>query len=208
MNMIRLIKANRFISAAVLGSIFAVSIYAQKARNSPKVVFQSDTGKIMGRCNNCQNAVYDGMKRNWDTATVHLDKSQETEPYGHFELIQLNGGKIALKSDNGKYLARCRNCIVSTTCGAARTCPAASAAGSAAYPDFLTIHITDYSLPYAQFELIKLSNGKYALKSDNGKYVARCRNCSPGAAYADTVTIHADDPENQTYAQWDMSFLP
>ncbi|HNF17464.1 MAG TPA: hypothetical protein PK453_27645 [Leptospiraceae bacterium] len=44
---------------------------------------------------------------------------------------------------------------------------------------------------------IQLNGGKIALKSDNGKYAARCRNCSPGAAYEDTVTVHADDPENQ-----------
>ncbi|HNH07115.1 MAG TPA: hypothetical protein PK683_01340 [Leptospiraceae bacterium] len=55
---------------------------------------------------------------------------------------------------------------------------------------------------------IQLNGGKIALKSDNGKYLARCRNCSPGAAYEDTVTVHADDPENQAYAQRDMSFLP
>lgn len=64
---------NRYALAALLGSIFAVSVFTEKARNFPKAVFQSDTGKITGRCNNCRKAVYE------DTVTIHAD-DPETKP--------------------------------------------------------------------------------------------------------------------------------
>ncbi len=47
-----------------------------------------------------------------------------------------------------------------------------------------------------------LKGKKIALQADTGKYVARCRGCSPTSAYPDTVTIHVDDPKNAPYAQW------
>ncbi len=158
---------------------------AEASPTGCKVALQADTGKWLSRCRNCQNAAYP------DTATVHIDLPTDGQPYAQFEAVDMGGGKIALKSDTGKYAARCRNCVQ-----------------GGAYPDFLTIHVDDPSAAYAQFTPELLPNGKYALKADTGKYVSRCRSCSPGAAYSDTVTIHVDDPTNAPYAQWNMIYIP
>ncbi|MEM8719861.1 MAG: multicopper oxidase domain-containing protein [Cyanobacteria bacterium P01_G01_bin.39] len=152
-----------------------------------KIALQADTGKWLSRCNNCQQTVGNNYP---DTITVHIDNPDSSNPYAQFEVLDVGGGKIALKADTGKYIARCRNCII-----------------NGAYPDFLTVHVDDPDLPYAQFTPERLDNGKYALKADTGKYVARCRNCSTGAAYSDTVTIHVDDPTNAPYAQWNIQLI-
>jgi hypothetical protein len=49
----------------------------------------------------------------------------------------------------------------------------------------------------------ELEDGKIALKADNGKFVARCNSCSPGASYPDQVTAHMDDSEHPS-AQWEL----
>lgn len=169
-----------------------VVIAEQPVANLPfttgtKIALQADTGEWLSRCNNCQQTV--GNKYP-DTVTVHIDNPDSSNPYAQFEILDVGGGKIALKADTGKYVARCHNCIT-----------------HGAYPDFLTVHVDDPSVPYAQFTPELLENGKYALKADTGKYVARCRNCSIGAAYPDTVTIHVDDPTNAPYAQWNIRFI-
>jgi hypothetical protein len=156
---------------------------AQTLTPGCKIALQADTGKWLSRCRNCQNVTANLP----DTATVHIQRPTNDQPYAQFQVVGVGGGKIALKSDLGTYLARCRGCIV-----------------NGAYPDFATIHVTDPSASYAQFTPELLDNGKYALKADTGKYLARCNNCSPGAAYPDTVTIHVDSPVGAPYAQWDI----
>jgi hypothetical protein len=101
----------------------------------------------------------------------------------------VGGGKIALKSDVGKFAARCNQCIVGQ-----------------AQEDIITFHVDDPIAEYAQFTPVLLSNGKYALKSDTGKYVSLCSGCSPGATVDDTVTIHADS-SLESWAQWNIVVL-
>lgn len=149
-------------------------------RDGFKVALQTDTGGWFTRCRGCQNTVVDIP----DTVTVHA--SSPMSIYAQFEVVDVGGGKIALKSDTGKYVARCEACI-----------------RGGANPDFLVIHATNPSSPYAQFTPVLLRNGKYALRADTGKYVARCEGCSPGAAHPNTVTIHAGDPASP-YAQWNI----
>jgi len=102
-------------------------------------------------------------------------------------VVDVGNGKIALKADTGNYVTRCRSCVV-----------------NGAYEDFVTIHVTDPSLEYAQFTPELLNNGKYVLRADTGKYVTRCRICSPWAAYEDTVTIHISNPKDEPAAQWQV----
>ncbi len=152
-------------------------------RDGFKVALQADTGGWFTRCRGCQQTVVDLP----DTVTVHGSKPTSDRPYAQFEVVDVGGGKIALKSDLGKYVARCNLCIV-----------------GGVTPDFLVIHGTDPSSPHAQFTPELLSNGKYALKANSGKYVARCNGCSPTAVTPDTVTVHVDDPTNKPHAQWNI----
>lgn len=104
--------------------------------------------------------------------------------------LQAQDIKIALRSDSGKFAARCTGCIPKEL-----------------YPDNMAVHVTDVNQPFAQWYLQKLSNGNYALKSvDSGKYAARCRDCIPGALYPDSVFVQATDP-NQPFAQWKLERL-
>jgi hypothetical protein len=52
-----------------------------------------------------------------------------------------------------------------------------------------------------------LASGKYGLKADTGKFLARCNGCSPGATTPNTVTVHGTDPNTEAYAQWRIIVL-
>ncbi|AOY83739.1 hypothetical protein BJP36_31290 [Moorena producens JHB] len=158
---------------------------AEASATGCKVALQADTGKLFSRCRGCQQTI----GNNPDTVTVHIDLPNKDKAYAQFEVVDVGGGKIALKSDTGKYVARCNGCVA-----------------RGAYSDFLTIHVSDPGAAYAQFTPELLSNGKYALKADTGKYVSRCNGCSPTSAYPDTVTVHITDPTNAPYAQWNIIY--
>ncbi len=149
-----------------------------------KIALQDDMGGWFTRCRNCQKTVGGKFP---DTVTTHV--KNPNEKFARFEVVDVGGGKIALKADSGKYVTRCRNCIV-----------------GGAYEDSVTIHVDNPNGSFAQFTPEMVADGKYALKSDNGKYLARCRNCSPGAAYPDTVTVHAK--KTDSFAHWNIIYLP
>ncbi|MDJ0800591.1 MAG: hypothetical protein QNJ51_27925 [Calothrix sp. MO_167.B12] len=101
------------------------------------------------------------------------------------------GIKVALKADSGNYAARCNNCIP-----------------GGAYPDSVFVHVTDLAgSPWAHWEIEHLDNGKYALKADSGKYMARCNNCISDGAYPDSVFVHATNPNGEPWAQWEIERL-
>ncbi len=146
------------------------------------IALQSDTDKWLARCFNCQNTVND---KYLDTATIHVGDVDASLPnFARFTVVDVGGGKIALRADNKKFLARCRNCIV-----------------GGSYPDFAAIHVTDPSAGYAQFTPERLPNGKYTLRADTGKYLGRCENCSSSPAPRDVATMHETN-RDVTTAQW------
>lgn len=153
-------------------------------RNGVVIALQADTKNWMARCLRCQPNVAGGVNgRLANTATIHVKGDNPNLPaYAKFKVKNMGNGKIALRADNGFYLARCRGCL--------RGGPA----------DILTVHVKDPSPAYAQFTPIALPNGKYLFKSDNGKFIARCRGCSKGGP-ADIATIHVTN-KNAPYAQW------
>lgn len=157
---------------------------AQALPVGSKVSLQADSGSFFARCQNCQQTVSPLP----DTVTVHAT-GVDSGPFTLFEVVNAGNGKIALKADTGKYVARCNNCISRGT-----------------VVDFATIHATGATPPaFAQFTPELLPNGKVAFKADTGKYLARCRNCSPTASTPDTVTVHVADARNQPSAQWTVS---
>jgi hypothetical protein len=121
-----------------------------------------------------------------DSVTTHI-LNADNAPYGQFEVVDAGNGRIALKSDTGKFVARCNNCIV-----------------GGRVPDFATVHATDPSATFAQFTPELLPNGKVALKADTGKYLNRCRSCSTSATVSDTVTVNATRPQTDPTAQWSV----
>ncbi|WNG54414.1 hypothetical protein F0U59_06170 [Archangium gephyra] len=155
---------------------------AQALPVGSKVSLQADTGSFLARCTDCQKPVTPPLP---DTVSVNTSLV-DAGPSTRFEVVDAGNGKIAFKADTGKYVARCSKCIAQTT-----------------IEDFATIHATGATPPAAaQFTPELLPNGKVAFKANTGKYLARCRNCSPTANSPDTVTVHATDARNQPSAQW------
>jgi hypothetical protein len=86
-----------------------------------KVALKADTGKFLGRCLNC---IVGATVAN--SLTIHVSGSAPPPAYAQFTPEKLANGKIALKADNGLYLAQCNQCVP----GAAKS-------------ETVTIHATD-----------------------------------------------------------------
>ncbi|OQR97370.1 oxidoreductase [Achlya hypogyna] len=159
-----------------LGRLFALSVVAGGIAAASQCCFKdgdvislkSDTGNFVGRCNNCiWNEAYD------DSAFVHVP-SPNSAPWAQWTVVNTGNGKIALRADTGKFLARCNNC-----------------APWAAYPDEAFVHVKDWTkAPWAQWTCKEAGNGKIGLQADSGSYLARCNNCV-GAAYSNAAFVHA-----------------
>lgn len=97
-------------------------------------------------------------------------------------------GKVSIKSDLGTYLCMCMNCQQSTTDYTA------------------TLHCQTNTEQYTQFEMVYLSNGYYAFKAFNGKYMAVCTHCVTNTTVPHFITFHAASP-NESYAQFEVTRL-
>jgi hypothetical protein len=161
------------------------AIYPRSLPTGKKISLQADTGKFFSRCNACQTTVNSVP----DTVTVHSTAATPDSPWTRFEVVDAGGGKIALKADTGKFVARCNGCVVGGT-----------------MPDFAFVQSTDPGPAPVQFTPELLPNGKYAFKADTGKYMARCNGCSPGATTPDTVTMSSSNAANDPLAQWSVTF--
>lgn len=157
-----------------------------------KIILRADDNHLLARCNNCiPNGAYP------DSAMVHVPYEKfKDSPWAIFNLQALDNGKYALQSDSGNYIARCNNCIP-----------------GGAYPDNVMVHVKEEELdesPWAQFNLLRLKNGKYALQADSGNFVARCNNCIPKGAYPNSAFVHVpkDKLDSSPWAQWDIIVIP
>ncbi|KAH9112642.1 hypothetical protein LEN26_013253, partial [Aphanomyces euteiches] len=153
-----------------------------------KIALKGDLGNYLSRCNNCApGASYP------DEAFVHVS-DWKSGPWSQWTCEDADNGKIALKADTGKYLARCNGCV--------RSGPA----------DVAFVHAPAWrGSPWAQFEvefLKRASNCIFkdgdviALQADTGKYVTRCRNCISGAAYPDSVNLQSPINAGTPYSYW------
>lgn len=160
-----------------------------------KVILRADNNNLLARCNHC---IPSGAFP--DSGAVHVPYKEflksDGMPWAVFTMHKLDNGKYAFEADSGNYIARCNNCVP-----------------RAAYSDNIMVHVSSAELsnaPWAQFTLKRLKNGKYALQTDSGKYVARCNNCIPGGAKADMAFVHVTERElgDAPWAQWDLIVLP
>lgn len=150
------------------------------------IAIQADDGHWLGRCQGCQRVP--GNVNNNSVMAHVTSNGAPNGAFARFTLQDAGNGLVALRSDNGSYVARCNSCVI-----------------GGAVPDFLFSHVTGYTDPkalpaFAKFRLSQLPNGKYNLQADTGKYVARCNSCSPGASAPDQIAIHANGTD--PWAQW------
>ncbi|MDJ0518577.1 MAG: hypothetical protein QNJ74_20745 [Trichodesmium sp. MO_231.B1] len=148
-----------FTLVLTLGAIGPLTLTAPLANSQDssfprgKVALQvADTGTHMARCRDCQETL--GSTPIPDTVTL---RDRYNVGHAQFTVVPVGGGKIALKADIGKYIARCNSCIKD---GAVR--------------DFLVIFHDNPNNPNVEFTPELLPNGNYALKSNSGKYISRC----------------------------------
>ncbi|OQR90428.1 cytochrome P450, partial [Thraustotheca clavata] len=106
-------------------------------------------------------------------------------PWSTWKVYNTGTGKLAFQADTGNFLARCNNC-----------------APGAAVADEAFVHVKNWrDGAWAQFTCVDMGNGKVALQSDNGNYLARCNNCVR-SSLPDSATMHVADPRMGAYAQW------
>ncbi|KAF0690783.1 hypothetical protein As57867_017795, partial [Aphanomyces stellatus] len=97
-----------------------------------------------------------------------------------------DGDVLSLRSDSGKFLGRCNNCI-----------------SRGAYPDSAFVHVPEpKAAPWAQWKVFNTGDGKIVLQADSNNFLARCNNCAPTAAYPDEAFVHVSDWHGKSYAQW------
>ncbi|KAF0707609.1 hypothetical protein As57867_006562, partial [Aphanomyces stellatus] len=149
-------------------------------KDGESIFLKADTGKFLGRCNNCvlPRAAYP------DSAFVHVTNPQAS-PWAEWKVYNTGDGKIVLKADTNNYLARCNNC-----------------APGAAYPDEAFVHVNDWhGKPWAQWSCVDVGGGKVALQSDSGHFLARCNNCVK-SIYPDSGFVHPPTSTVGSWAQW------
>jgi hypothetical protein len=123
------------------------------------VALKADSNLYLGRCRGCAEGVVSP-----DFAMVYATDFRASA-WARWDLEDAGNGKVALKSDlPGYYLTQCRNCIP-----------------SANYPDSVAVMAVVPTRPAAQWTLVDLNNGKFAIRGNNQKYLARCLDCFPSS---------------------------
>ena len=145
------------------------------------VNLKSDIGTFLARCAGCGKGAYT------DSAGVHEPNGANSWAIWTAERV---GDKVALKGDNGKYLSRCNNCWLAGTTGGADSA-------------FVQVS-TPAGNPWAQWTPEDLGSGKWALKGDTGKYLARCSNCVTGGAVANFAFVNGLTSTN-SLSQWTVT---
>lgn len=96
-------------------------------------------------------------------------------------MVEFNGDIMALKADNGKYLAKCTNCLP-----------------GGKYPNSVVVNadtVTD-SAKWAP----KYRDGKFRFRSFNtGMFLSTCSNCYPGSSNTFLSVISSDVSSTQIY---------
>ena len=96
------------------------------------------------------------------------------------------GDKIALKADNGAYLALCPKCWPNSK-----------------YPDAVFVHVNNVNgNPNALWSPEPLPDGTWALKASSGNYLAWCYNCLPGSTL--DITVAAYPHNNYMASHWKL----
>jgi hypothetical protein len=144
-----------------------------------RIALRADNGEWMTRCQGCMAATIQSV--------ITLAPQLSTPNlFATFTVYNTADGRVLLEADNGQVLSRCNGCVRDGTTA-----------------DFIGVQsASDRSASYSKFELIRLTQRAYALRADNGRYVARCGGCSPGFGHSrSVVTAHAAGSD-AAYAQW------
>ncbi len=115
-------------------------------------------------------------------------------------LAQSSESSVALRSDTGKYLARCYGCVPGNDNSATNV---ATIHEEASDPAALPAH--------ARFTMVRQPDGRVALRTDSGNYIARCAGCTPEVRFADVndvAFVHVRQPSEGPWALFTMTQMP
>jgi hypothetical protein len=134
-----------------------------------QVAFKGSNGKYLSRCNTCWGG---GSSSLPDSAFVHV---ADHKPYSLWTPVLQSNGKYSFLSDNGRFLARCENCV-----------------GGVSSPNLAFVHEANSANAWAQWDvaytnLPKL--GPVTIQADNGAYLKICSTC--GGAYPNAAAVQA-----------------
>ncbi|OQR86572.1 cytochrome P450 [Achlya hypogyna] len=120
-----------------------------------------------------------------DCNTARCTTSTIATPAPPSQCCFKDGDALWLQSDTGLYLGRCNGCIP-----------------GGAYSDAAFVHVPSPGATTCGTWTVKnMPNGRIALQSDTGKYLARCNGCATGANYPDEAFVHSSDPTTP-WSQW------
>lgn len=145
-------KGEKILPSIELNAQSTSTLSASYFPNGTKISIKSDLGRYMSICRDCQKMKYSSVIY---TTSFHYTGTspRDSETF----TIQNVGDKVAFKAFNGQYLALCGSCetsegltMVTGTSGQAN-------------------NLRDICL----FKLNKLSNGKFTIQSNNGRYWTR-----------------------------------
>ncbi len=112
------------------------------------------SGNYLGYCNGCVSFLPDGT----DNAVAKIDDNSASGSWDQWAVEIIDSNKITLKSmTNNMYLARCYNCI---------EVPISSQG-----KNFAFVHVSDKTLPYAQWTVNFISKAAGGIKTENGNYI-------------------------------------
>ena len=112
------------------------------------------SGNYLGYCNGCANHLSGGV----ENAVAKVDDNSASGNCDQWAVEIIDDNKILLKSlNNGKYLARCYNCVQSPV--------------SSRGQNFAFVHTTDNTASYAQWTVNFISKVSGGIKTENGNYI-------------------------------------
>lgn len=145
--------------------------------NEGSVYFKADNGLYLRL-----NTVYGGAY----SSSVTVEKIVDSNSI--WKIIRV-GDKVSIKGSNGNYLSRCMNCW-----------------NKGLYPNSAFVHLDYNSEPYSQWTPERQGNGKWAFRSDTGKYLARCYRCASTASDVTDLAFVHQDSANNAEAQWSVEY--
>jgi len=145
------------------------------------IALQSDNGNYLAECDGC--APGSTVK---EAAFVHAP--DYSSPYAQWTPVRVIYDIWGLRGGGtGRWLSVCDGCV-----------PGASSNWNA------MVHgLRPKDEDWAQWMIEILSEDTVALRSlYNGKFLARCEDCIPGAPYKDAAMAYVDDFRGAPHAQW------
>lgn len=143
------------------------------------VRFKADSGQYLRLCIDCGGA--------YPTAAASVESSTDINTL--WKVIRV-GDQISIQSySSGNFLTHCIKYW-----------------DRKAYDDSVFVHLSNNNEIYSRWTPERQSNGKWAFRSENGKYLARCYNCAYTINGVTNMAFAHETNPNNLSAQWTLEY--